>query len=376
MTLTDDEMMSNYGKKITLSIDILDIYRLDISCDYITKALASKVSTTYRNKNKKCSLASLDLKVNSMLLESINASFTSPKSYKPTYNGTDTASFEPFNCDNEKYQLRKYPHFASLKPGGHWYPKLSRFAPCQRDDIENIVFIVPFSRSRINNLKLFLINMHDYLQTVKYKFSYRIVVAEQDMNVNNLFNKGRLINTAVRYVLKNLENIDCLIVHDVDLIPSDDPEFILREKGDYRCRQMPWHMSNEVYSMKKKESRIYNPFLTGGILSLRPGHFVAANGFSNMYFGWGAEDDDFTLRMFTSNLCIMRSKVEIETGVAPFTMLEHLPAKENSVRFKQLANSLRFKQYDGISNIESLTDIKSINYYLTFTHLFINVFKS
>ena len=52
---------------------------------------------------------------------------------------------------------------------------------------------------------------------------------------------------------------------------------------------MPWHLSNEVYSLSRKESRVYNKFLTGGILSLRPAHFINSNGFSNMYYGWGAE---------------------------------------------------------------------------------------
>lgn len=362
--------------KLSLDIDIMDIYRLDISCDYVTKALGSKLSTKYKNKNKKCSLASLDLKVNNLLLESINASLTSSKAYFPTYNVTDTVDFVPFNDTLTRDQLKKYPQFVSLKPGGFFLPMLKSNAPCQLDDLDHLVFIVPFSRSRLDNLKLFLINMHNYLQTVKYKFIYRILVAEQDMRDKDLFNKGRLINTAVRYALKNMKKIDCLIIHDVDLIPSDDSEFTLKEKGDYRCRQMPWHMSNEVYSMTRKESRIYNPFLTGGILSLRPGHFVASNGFSNMYFGWGAEDDDFTLRMFTSKLCIIRSHYKIEKAIAPFTMLEHSASKANNVRFKQLTNSLRLKEHDGLCNIDLLVEIKSIRHYLTFTHLLINVFKT
>ena len=60
--------------------------------------------------------------------------------------------------------------------------------------------------------------MHNYLKTVKYKFSYRIIVAEQDMRAKALFNKGRLINTAVRYALDTFNKIDCLIIHDVDLV--------------------------------------------------------------------------------------------------------------------------------------------------------------
>ena len=72
----------------------------------------------------------------------------------------------------------------------------------------------------------------------------------------------------------------------------------------------------------------------------------------------------------------MRSKFKIETDFAPFTMLEHSASKANNIRFKQLTNSLRLKEHDGLSNIDSLIDIISIKFYLTFTHLLINVFKS
>jgi len=52
--------------QINLNFNILDIYRIDVSCEYITRDLHSKVRTYYRNKNKKCTLASLrkDLAMN------------------------------------------------------------------------------------------------------------------------------------------------------------------------------------------------------------------------------------------------------------------------------------------------------------------------
>ncbi len=36
---------------------------------------------------------------------------------------------------------------------------------------------------------------------------------------------------------------------------------------------------------------IYDKY-TGGVLEMKGTHYKMINGFSNVYFGWGAEDDD------------------------------------------------------------------------------------
>jgi len=36
--------------------------------------------------------------------------------------------------------------------------------------------------------------------------------------------------------------------------------------------------------------------LVGGVLNMRTEHFQRVNGYSNLYWGWGAEDDDMAFR--------------------------------------------------------------------------------
>jgi hypothetical protein len=363
------------SERIQLSFDIFDIYRIDISCDFITDQLYQKISTKYSNRFKKCSLASLKKDVNDNLKNSIDKSNqTTTINYQPVF---DYPMFDPFNDESLLQVLKDDPNFShvlkTVEDGGIWAPRMKPKAECQEADLDHIVFIIPFNRLRLDNLRLFLINIHRYLQTTVYPFKYRVLIAEQSKNERVLFNKGRLINTAIKYSLENFERVDCFVIHDVDLIPSMSSEQ-LSELGDYRCRQMPLHLSSKVFLQSTRSMRQYNQFLTGGILSLRPNHLIAANGYSNVYFGWGAEDDDWTLRMFNLQLCIMRpQQSEKNSNAAAFTMLAHPPSTENKRRLSILSQAIERQPSDGLSNIKSLTKITHVTYMKLFTHLLVDV---
>ena len=49
--------MSN-SQQISINFDIMNIYRIDTSCVYITRDLGQQISNKYMNKKKKCAFAS------------------------------------------------------------------------------------------------------------------------------------------------------------------------------------------------------------------------------------------------------------------------------------------------------------------------------
>ncbi len=59
--------------------------------------------------------------------------------------------------------------------------------------------------------------------------------------------------------------------------------------------------------------------MTGGVLAINIDHFEKANGYSNEYWGWGGEDDDFGLRLQNAGLHINRP----DSIIGKYTMIRH-----------------------------------------------------
>lgn len=57
-------------------------------------------------------------------------------------------------------------------------------------------------------------------------------------------------------------------------------------------------------------------------------HFQLVNGFSNMFWGWGGEDDDMSMRIKMKGLHLSRYPFNI----ARYTMLAHEKQKANPNR--------------------------------------------
>ncbi len=95
-------------------------------------------------------------------------------------------------------------------------------------------------------------------------------------------------------------------MHDVDLLPENDGNLYVCET------KHPKHTTSRVRQLNdtKGYTRHYE-FLIGGVLMLTYDMYANLNGFSNLYWGWGGEDDDLALRLIERRMCIVRPTYEL-----------------------------------------------------------------
>ncbi|CAF1531191.1 unnamed protein product, partial [Didymodactylos carnosus] len=106
------------------------------------------------------------------------------------------------------------------------------------------------------------------------------------INDVTLFNRGALFNIGYSEAVK-FYNFTCFIFHDVDLLPEDN-------RISYKCHDRPMHfaVSTDKYNYKLPYADYF-----GGVTAFNTNDFLTINGFSNVYAGWGGEDDDLRRRV-------------------------------------------------------------------------------
>merc|ERR1712241_1201733 len=144
-----------------------------------------------------------------------------------------------------------------------------------------------------------------------------------------------LFNIGASEAMKSY-SYDCFIFHDVDLLPEDD-------RNIYSCPRQPRHMSAYI---DKFNYKLPYTDLFGGVSAITVEHYKKVNGFSNLYWGWGGEDDDMSSRLRGSNLHIVR----YPSDIARYKMLKHIDESVrhgNPTRWKLLENGISRMAYDG-----------------------------
>ncbi|CAF3350845.1 unnamed protein product [Rotaria sp. Silwood1] len=180
------------------------------------------------------------------------------------------------------------------------------YSPSDCTPRQHLAIIIPF-RNREYQLKMLLRHLHPFLQ--RQKRSYRIFVVEQFGN--GTFNKGLIMNVAFNHASKiSAPVFNCFMFHDVDLIPENDYNV-------YECDQHgPRHLAPAVDELRY--FLMYND-LIGGVLAVTKDQFMKANGWSNLYWGWGFEDDDMNHRLRHAGYRVSRPP----NSIGRYKMIRH-----------------------------------------------------
>eukprot|EP00123_Amoebidium_parasiticum_P021201 comp63293_c0_seq1/m.47948 comp63293_c0_seq1/g.47948 ORF comp63293_c0_seq1/g.47948 comp63293_c0_seq1/m.47948 type:complete len:335 (-) comp63293_c0_seq1:4-1008(-) len=139
--------------------------------------------------------------------------------------------------------------------------------------------IIPF-RDRMQELSELVPNLTAFLNKQDVDHQYFVVNQRDELR----FNRGSLLNIGTLVAMAHY--CDYVALQDVDLLP-------LEQELNYRYPENgPYHVSAPGLHPKYK----FRKFL-GGIVLMRISDMIAANGFSNRFWGWGKEDDDFRRRI-------------------------------------------------------------------------------
>ncbi|XP_026817784.1 beta-1,4-galactosyltransferase 4-like [Rhopalosiphum maidis] len=228
--------------------------------------------------------------------------------------------------------------------GGHQMP-----IDCEAR--HKIAILVPY-RNRMDNLCSFLLNLHPFL--TKQKLDYTIFVIEQ--LDDRKFNRGKLFNVGYTEALK-LNNFDCFFLHDVDLIPMNNNNM-------YICSDRPKHMAT---ANNKYGGRMPYEDYFGGVVGINRTQFELVNGFSNMYWGWGGEDDDFLYRISYHKLEFTR----LPQHMGRYYALSHSGQQPNPERRNLLHTSFYRFDTDGLNRLNYV--IKSLKILPLFTHFLVDL---
>lgn len=207
---------------------------------------------------------------------------------------------------------------------GEWHP-----ANCSARFL--VAVIIPY-RNREEHLKIFLNHMHPFLQ--KQNVRYKIFVIEQEDDKK--FNRGKLFNVGFVEALKD-KPFPCFIFHDVDLIPQN-------LNNIYACTRCPRHMSSSIdkYRYNVPYDRNF-----GGVVAILSDQFKAINGFSNKFYGWGGEDDDF----FNRNRYAGHKVCRFSQYISRYSSLFHHPAEPSEDRFVKLNDRYGNSARDGLNSL-------------------------
>ena len=181
---------------------------------------------------------------------------------------------------------------------------------------EKLAIIVPY-RDRDEHLMRFLPAMES--SNLLEGIDYEILIVEQEEG--KPFNRGKLLNVGA--IQSHTASYYCF--HDVDMLPV---------VSDYSYVEVPTHLAAEAEQFGFKLP--YQGYF-GGVTLFDKHSFIKVNGYSNDYWGWGAEDDDIMFRCISKGVKATRKNGRYRSLSHDRKILQDLYS-ENLKKFFELKN--------------------------------------
>jgi len=226
--------------------------------------------------------------------------------------------------------------------------------------MHNLSIIIPF-RDREEHLKKFIPHMNNFLSTTMPEIKYKIYVIEQ--NDQKPFNRAKLINVGFKETA-NDHNYFCF--HDVDMLPVSVGCNYRSVEG--ACRLS--HFVSQFNFIPRPASE-----LGGGVVMIDKDSFIKINGFSNEYWGWGVEDNDFAERC-------RRKQIKVSFREGRYLSLSHesngdtngKPPSEFTIRNREHYRNIMQTEIFFNSGMDSL-EYEKVNVYENpeFTRIVVNL---
>nr|XP_039265280.1 beta-1,4-galactosyltransferase 4-like [Styela clava] len=277
------------------------------------------------------------------------------------YNGSRVYNTSKYNNDTGKFCMEKPPRLVGkmaipnniLPPsweeirkqnlnirGGSYMPENCK----ARYKIAIIIAL----RGREDQLKILLYHLHPILQRQQVDYTiYTITMAGK-----GVFNRAKLMNVGFAEANRD-RRYDCYIFHDVDLLLEDDNCLYWcskepRELAPYMDKFGYKPLSYSLGCRSSNAPRINKYF--GGVVQVSHELFLEVNGFSNIFWGWGGEDDDMYSRLWSKG----HDSVNPYGRQCSYSMIKHEHESTNSVnkaRFTLLYHTISRMQNEGMNTL-------------------------
>jgi len=201
---------------------------------------------------------------------------------------------------------------------------------------EKLAIVVPY-RDREDHLKKFIPAMQscEFLEGINYE----ILIVEQEEG--KPFNRGKLLNIGA--IQCHTASYYCF--HDVDMLPL---------VSDYSYVPNPTHLAAEAEQFGFKLP--YQGYF-GGVTLFDKHSFIKVNGYSNDYWGWGAEDDDVMFRCVIKEAKVSRKNGKYRSLSHERNIVQDL-YNENLKKFFGFKNGVNIDEINRKINSDGLTSLE------------------